>query len=247
MRYKIQVTVISLCTAFAFTACGKREAKPASENLQTPHLDTQVFAQVNIQSQTPEAASKAAVKSITKIVFLGDSLTAGYGLPREQAWPEQVQLRLKSAGYNTAIINAGVSGDNTANGLARYDWSVGETGADVLVLALGANDFLQGVPPATTRKNLKAIIEQAQADNLKVILAGVATPQLERLGPIGKSYATIYPELAKTYDLSFFPSILSGVSNRPELLQSDGLHPTKAGVEIMADRFTQYLRKDLDN
>ncbi|MEP1231419.1 MAG: arylesterase [Litorimonas sp.] len=232
MRYKIQVTVMCWLAAIALAACGNSQATPQPQTT-APNDGFHTQAQSTL------------AKNSTKIIFLGDSLTAGYGLAQTDAWPEQVQERLKIAGYKTEVVNAGVSGDNSANGLARYDWSVGSANADVLVLALGANDFLQGVSPSKTRKNLQTIIERAQDDGMQVILAGVATPQLERLGPIGRSYAEIYPALAKEYKVLLFPSILDGVIGRPELLQADGLHPTKAGVEIMADNFTKYLRTQL--
>jgi len=234
MRYKIQVTVMSLFVSLALTACGQSEAKTAQRSPATNAntTDTSVVSSANAET--------------TKIVFLGDSLTAGFGLPQEQAWPEQVQKRLISAGYKTKVVNAGVSGDNSANGLARYDWSVGSIKADMLILALGANDFLQGVSPVTTRRNLKAIIERAQADGMEVILVGVEIPDIEGLDSILQAYGEIYPDLAQEYNLSFFSSMLEDVSDRPELLQSDGLHPTKAGVEIMADRFADYLRTQLD-
>jgi len=224
MRDKIKLCVMSICTAMAMTACSQSEAqssyKPAAK--QTAPLSVK---------QTP-----------TKIIFLGDSLTAGFGLPQEQAWPEQVQFRLKKAGYNTEIINAGVSGDNSANGLARYDWSVKSAKADMLVLALGANDFLQGVSPNKTHANLEAIIKRAQSDDLDIILAGVSIPQLERLGEIGRIYGAIYPNLSRKYNLPLFPSIIEGVSGNPHLLQRDGLHPTREGVEVMADNFTAYMK-----
>jgi len=129
MRYQIQVYVISLCAAMAMAACHESAAQSSYKKPQSPPDNT---------------AAVSAKQTVTKIVFLGDSLTAGFGLPQEQAWPEQVQKRLQLAGYNTSVVNAGVSGDNSANGLARYDWSVGSAKADMLVLALGANDFLQG-------------------------------------------------------------------------------------------------------
>ena len=173
-------------------------------------------------------------------------MTAGFGLPREQAWPEQVQKRLQTAGYNTTVINAGVSGDNSANGLARYEWSVGSADADMLVLALGANDFLQGVSPIKTRANLAAIIERAQKDELSIILAGVSSPRLKRLGPIGQAYGSIYPDLARDYNIALFPSIIEGVSNKPDLLQRDGIHPTRQGVQVMADNFARYLKDVLN-
>ncbi len=223
MEYKIKISVIAALTAFALTACGNNEAQSATQNL----APTKIVAQ----------------SEVTTIIFLGDSLTAGYGLPSPQAWPEQVQKRLKANGYKTKVINAGVSGDNTANGLARYEWSVGSANADILVLALGGNDFLQSVSPETMHENLKSIIKQAHDDGLTVILAGVASPRLESRG---KAYASVYPKLAKQYKLSYFPSMLDGVSGKPELLQGDGLHPTAAGVEIMADRFVLHISDVLD-
>jgi len=222
MRYKIHASIMSLCAAFAMTA------------YETPAAQSRAYA----SATNPQSA--------TKIVFLGDSLTAGFGLPQQQAWPQQVQKRLTSAGYNTIIINAGVSGDNSANGLARYDRSVGSVQADMLVLALGANDFLQGVSPVRTRANLTKIIERAQADGLEVVLAGVSTPQLARLGPIGRAYGSIYPDLARTYNLAHYPSIIDGVANKRGLVQRDGIHPTKRGVEVMADNFAPYLSEILD-
>lgn len=231
MRYKIQVSVIGCLAAFAVTACGNGDTKPAPQNIVV--AETPAIKPVNVQKQS----------DVIKIVFLGDSLTAGYGLPSTQAWPEQVHKRLEEQGYKTQIINAGVSGDNTSNGLARYDWSVGSADANILVLALGGNDFLQGVSPKTTYQNLKSIIENAQADGLTVILAGVASP---RLNERGKSYASVYPNLAREFDLSYFASMLEGVSGRPELLQKDGLHPNKAGVEVMASRFALHMSDVLD-
>lgn len=226
MKYKIQISVIAILTAFGLIACGNSETQSATQNL---------------------APNKVVAQSeVTTIIFLGDSLTAGYGLPSPQAWPEQVQKRLKANGYKTKVINAGVSGDNTANGLARYEWSVGSADADILVLALGGNDFLQSVSPETMYENLKSIIDQAHDDGLTVILAGVASPILARLGSRGEAHASVYPKLAKQYKLSYFPSMLEGVSGKPELLQGDGLHPTKAGVEIMADRFVLHISDVLD-
>ncbi len=234
MKFKMQVNVIGLLLAFVLMACSNPAPPSVSQN------ETKSEAVVNA------AASQKANAVETKIIFLGDSLTAGYGLPTQQAWPEQVQKRLKSAGYNIQIINAGVSGDNTANGLARYDWSVGSVDADMLVLALGANDFLQGVSPQTMRQNLEAIIKRAQADDLTIILAGIQASNIETLGPRGAAYASVYPDLAKDYNLSYFPSMLEGVSGNPELLQNDGLHPTRAGVEVMADRFALHIGEILD-
>ena len=236
MKFYMQVNVITVFAVLAMTGCYSEASAPATQNTVTQAQNVTATA-----TATSEAQSE-----LTKIVFLGDSLTAGYGLPQEQAWPEQVHKRLTATGFKIDIINAGVSGDNTANGLARYDWSVGSADADILVLALGANDFLQGVSPKTTRANLKSIIERAQAGGLTVILAGIASSQSESSNLTSNPYASIYPDLAKEHGLSYFPSMLQGVSDRPDLLQADGLHPTEAGVEVMAERFAQHMRDVLD-
>ena len=202
MKFKMQVNVIGLLLAFVLMAC----SNPAPPSVSQSETASSAVVKT--------AASNKAASAGTKIIFLGDSLTAGYGLPTEQAWPEQVRKRLKSAGYSIQIINAGVSGDSTANGLARYDWSVGSVEADMLVLALGANDFLQGVSPQTMRQNLDAIVKRAQADDLTIILAGIEASNIEALGPRGAAYASVYPDLAKEYNLSYFCLLYTSPSPR---------------------------------
>ena len=175
------------------------------------------------------------------IVFLGDSLTAGFGLASEAALPDQMQARLRDAGLDVSIVNAGVSGDTTANGLARYAWSVGSLEPDTVIIALGVNDYLLGLSSDITRANLAALIEQAQADGTSVILAGLEPRFDAPEGSRDAAFAAIYPELAATYDVPLYPALMRGVRDNPDLLQGDGLHPTTAGVVVMADQMATFL------
>lgn len=187
------------------------------------------------------AATEVVVDDRFTIVMLGDSLTAGFGLATKYALPEQMADIFKRNGFDIKVINAGVSGDTTAAGLARYDWSVGSADADLLVVALGANDFLNGSSPVTARRNLAEIIERAKSDGLQVILAGVEAGAIAgRDVEIGE-YAAIYPELAAAYDVPLFDDILGGVRGNPDLLQLDGLHPTRRGARVMAERMAKFV------
>ncbi len=202
--------------------------------------------------KAPEAASgpvaiedasgdpSAVTQDAPVIVMLGDSLTAGYQLPAGSALPAALQRDFDARDVAAKFINAGVSGDTTADGLNRYDWSVTGTNTDLLVIALGANDFLQELPPETPRKNLAAILERAKRDNLPAVLIGVAIPgdsQDEREA----AYAAIYPALSAQYDAPYFPNMLAAVAGQPNLLQQDGIHPTAEGVEAMAAAITEFL------
>lgn len=176
------------------------------------------------------------------VVMLGDSLTAGYQLPLNAALPAAVERALKEEGVSARVINAGVSGDTTADGLARYDFSVADVKPDLLVVALGANDFLNGFPPETAKKNLSAIIERAKKDDLTVALMGIVVPEgSSATNDREAEFAAIYPELAGKYELPLLPNMLAAVSGQSNLLQSDGLHPTSEGVELMADDIAGFL------
>ena len=176
------------------------------------------------------------------IVVLGDSLTAGYQLPPGNALPAAIQRDLDAKGVRAKLVNAGVSGDTTADGLNRYDFSVTGSNAKLLVVALGANDFLNRVPAETPRKNLTAILERAKADRLKVALLGVALP--EGATPSDgreAAYAEIYPDLAKQYGIPYYPNMLGAIAGKPQLIQQDGVHPTAEGVEAMAAGISDFL------
>jgi acyl-CoA thioesterase-1 len=170
-----------------------------------------------------------------KIVGLGDSLMAGYGLDAGQSFPEKLQAALGRSGHEVLIANAGVSGDTTSGGLARLDWSVPE-GTEIVILELGANDMLRGIAPDITRKNLGQTIERLKARGIVVLLAGMrAAPNL---GPdFSAAFDAIYPDLARQYGLAFYPFFLDGVAAEPALLLDDGMHPNAAGVERMVERF----------
>jgi acyl-CoA thioesterase-1 len=179
-------------------------------------------------------ASPASAQSPLHIVAFGDSLTAGYGLLGTDAYPSKLQAVLRSKGYNVTIANAGVSGDTTAQGLARVDYSVPQ-GTQAVILEFGANDMLRGVSPATVKQNLEAIIQKLKARHIEVMLAGMyATRNL------GRDYYTafdkIYRELASKYGLVLMPFFLDGVVGDHSLNQPDGMHPTAKGVDIMVKK-----------
>ncbi len=175
------------------------------------------------------------------IVALGDSLTAGYGLPVEQAFPAQLEAALSARGHHVRVVNAGVSGDTTAAGLARLDWSVGAE-AQAVIVALGANDMLRGVPPAETRNNLDAILSRLRQRNLPVLLAGMrAMPGLG--GLFGHDFDRIYEDLAEIHDVVFYPFLLEGIVLRGALNQSDGMHPNAQGVAVMVENILPDVEK----
>ena len=172
-------------------------------------------------------AAPASARTL-KLVALGDSLTAGYGLPPGKAFVDKLQTALRSKGWDVTVVNAGVSGDTAADGLARYDWAV-PADADALIVELGANDMLQGLPPEETKKALAAILGRARAGRLPVLLAGMrAAPNLG--ADYDRAFDAIYPALADQYGAVFYPFFLDGVAGDPKLNQEDGLHPTAAGV-----------------
>jgi acyl-CoA thioesterase I len=174
-------------------------------------------------------AAAPAEARLLKVVALGDSLTAGYGLPPGQAFPDALQRALKARGWDVEVVNAGVSGETAADGLARYDWSVPQ-GADALIVELGANDMLRGLDPAGTEASLTQILEKARSAHLAVLLAGMrAAPNL---GPdYQKRFDAIYPDLARRFGVALYPFFLDAVAADPKLNQKDGLHPTREGVE----------------
>ena len=168
-----------------------------------------------------------------RIVAFGDSLTAGLGLPTQDAFPSKLTAALKAKGYDVAIVNAGVSGDTTSATLARLDWSV-PAGTQVVILEFGANDAFRGVLPAIVSQNLDEIIRRLRARQIEVLLAGMYAPR-----NLGADYAAafdaIYPALAKKYGLILIPFFLKGVVGNAALNQADGIHPTAAGVDVVVN------------
>lgn len=169
------------------------------------------------------------------LVGLGDSLMAGYEIGEDEAFPARLQQRLRDKGHDVSIANAGVSGDTSRDGLARIDWSVPD-GTDGVILELGANDALRGLPPEETEKNLDAMIARLRERKIAVLLVGIFAPP-----NLGKEYQekfnAIYPRLAKKYGLELYPFFLDGVAIHPELQLKDGMHPNPEGTKVMAEKF----------
>ncbi|MEQ8442473.1 MAG: arylesterase [Alphaproteobacteria bacterium] len=178
-------------------------------------------------------ASHAASAEI-KLLALGDSLVAGYGLDAQDSFPFVLQQRLVEEGFDAMVINGGVSGDTSRGGLSRLDWLFADN-PDLMLVELGANDGLRGLPPEDTEANLRAILERARDENLPVILAGMmAPPNLGR--DYSEAFNAVYPRLAAEFDVFFYPFFLDGVAAEMHLNQSDGMHPNADGVDVIVDR-----------
>ena len=181
-----------------------------------------------------------AVDQRPRVVVLGDSLTAGLGLSPEEAYPTLLQLKIDEARLGYHVVNAGVSGDTSADGLSRLDWAL-DGDVRVMVVALGGNDALRGLPVGELKKNLATIIERAQAKKIRVVLAGMEAPP-----NFGQSYIVsfhqIYPELSNTYGVPLIPFLLQGVAGIDGLNQRDGIHPTAEGARAVADNVWTVLR-----
>jgi acyl-CoA thioesterase-1 len=192
-----------------------------------------LFVQAVVFAAVLASVSQAAARTL-RVVALGDSLTAGLGLSPGKAFPDRLEAALRAKGWDVKVVNAGVSGETAADGLARYEWAV-PPDADALIIELGANDMLRGHSPAATKAALAAILDRARAAHLPALLAGMrAAPNL---GPdYGRDFAAVYTALAKAYDVQLYPFFLDGVAGDPKLNQSDGLHPTAEGVEVIVQK-----------
>ncbi len=180
-----------------------------------------------------------AVAKPVKLVVLGDSLSAGYGLRPGEAFPEKLAAALRTRGHDITMVNAAVSGDTTAQGLARLDWSIAQ-GTDLVIVELGANDVLRGLPPAAVRRNLAAIIDGLHRRGIGIVLAGMLAPP--NLGAdYGKEFNAIYPDLARENNIPLYRFFLAGVAANPALNQPDGLHPTSRGVDEIVRRFVPFM------
>jgi acyl-CoA thioesterase I len=184
---------------------------------------------------------RPAAAHIPVILDFGDSLTAGYGLAPEQAFPARLETALHGQGIEARVVNGGVSGDTTAGGLARLDWALADK-PDLVILELGANDALRGIDPATVRDNLDKMIGKIEANGAKMLLVGMLAPP-----NWGAEYANafdrIFPELAKAHDVPLYPFFLEGVAMKPELNQPDGLHPNEHGVAVLVDRLAPVVAR----
>ena len=193
----------------------------------------------------PRAPAPLEDSGLPRIVVLGDSLSAGLGLLEMQAYPALLQQKLNADGYKWEVVNAGVSGDTTAAGLQRVDWALDQGRVRILVLALGGNDGLRGLPVGEMKKNLAGIIERAQSKHVTVLLAGMEAPP--NFGPeYTVSFRQVYRDLASLYKVPLIPFLLDKVAGVATLNQGDGIHPNVEGAQIVADTVWSALRPMVD-
>jgi acyl-CoA thioesterase-1 len=232
------MTLVRLLSALVLiTAAGcAREDSPAARDAPT----TSVPPVASNTGADPAAASTA----LPRIVFLGDSLTAGLGIGKEQAVPAVIQQRLRREGYAYDVINAGNSGDTSDGGLTRLDWSLAAN-VRILVIELGANDGLRGISPERTRRNLETVVETAKRRGIKVLLTGMEAPP--NYGPAYTAqFRATFRDVAAKEQVAFMPFFLEGVAGDPRLNQADGIHPTPEGARIIADNLWHYLQPLLE-
>jgi acyl-CoA thioesterase-1 len=176
----------------------------------------------------------AATERPVRIVALGDSLTAGYGLPAQAAFPAKLERALRARGLAVEVVDAGVSGDTASAGLARLDWAVPD-GTDAVIVELGANDMLRGIDPRVTRRAMEEIVRRLAERRIAILIAGMrAAPNLGT--EYGREFEAIYTDLAAAHDLLLYPFFLEGVVTGGKLNQRDGIHPTAAGIDIIVAR-----------
>ncbi|MCX6552479.1 MAG: arylesterase [Acidobacteria bacterium] len=212
---------LAALAAFGVPACAQSGSAPAP-----------AAERADAQPAPPAAAT-------VRIVVLGDSLTAGYGLPIDDSYPAVLARRLTAAGIAAEVVNAGVSGDTTAGGLRRVDWAL-DGRVDVLIVALGGNDALRGLPVEELKQNLSAIVERAQARRVAVILAGMeAPPNLGRAYTM--AFRQAYRDVAAAHHVAFLPFLLEGVAGVPSLNQGDGIHPNAVGARRVAENLWPYV------
>jgi acyl-CoA thioesterase-1 len=209
-------------------ARGPRRGRPAAA----------LSALLGLALTVAAAAARAGDERV--IVALGDSLTAGFGLAPEEAWPALIEARLRREGYPYRVVNAGVSGDTTAGGLRRVDWVLRHR-PEVAVVALGANDGLRGQPVDAMRANLVALVERLQGAGVRVLLAGMEVPP-NYGAAYARAFRAAFPEVARRTGAALMPFLLDGVAADPRLNLPDGLHPNAAGQRVIAERLWPHLR-----
>ncbi|MDC3175036.1 arylesterase [Candidatus Pelagibacter sp.] len=183
--------------------------------------------------------------AIEKVVLFGDSLMAGYGLPKEHHLSLVLENNLKQDGFNIQVINGSVSGSTSSGGLNRAEWSLSDPGIDLIILGMGANDMLRGIQPDETKKNLEQIIEIAKKKEIEIVLAGMIAPTTHGI-KYKKDFDDIYPKLSKKYNLQFIPFLLEGVALNPSLNQQDGIHPNKQGTIKISENIKKSIMGILD-
>jgi acyl-CoA thioesterase-1 len=229
--------ILIVAVAASTLACGRSDG-PAVEN------DARVEAAAGARPAAPPAPA-AQAQARPRIVFLGDSLTAGLGLPAEQSVPSLIQKRLEEEDYEYDVVNAGVSGDTSAGGLSRLDWSL-QGDVKVLVVELGANDGLRGLPPQAMKQNISEIITRAKRRGITVLLTGMEAPP-----NYGAAYTSefrqVFRDLAVEHGVAFIPFFLEGVAGLPHLNLNDGIHPNSDGARIIERAIWAQLEPLLDD
>jgi acyl-CoA thioesterase-1 len=228
MYYLIRATTV-LCfisLTFIFSACGVSTAE----------------TQTNKKMEKPASSPPHQTDSgKPKIVAFGDSLTAGFGLAEKESYPYLLQQQLKADGFDYEVINAGVSGETSIGGLERIDWVLEQENVQILILELGANDLLRGLPVAKMKQNLAKIIEKAKAKNVQVLLCGMFAPP--NMGvKYQREYTAVFPDLASEYKTAFLPFILENIALNPKLNQGDGIHPNADGAKVMTETVYKALK-----
>lgn len=224
--------LLPFLTILFFTSCGEKT---------TEEQKTEVEDALEEDKESREANAPGT------ILFFGDSLTAAMGLDMADGYPAQIQEIIDSLGLNYEVVNAGLSGETTAAGKNRIDWVLNQD-VDVFVLALGANDGLRGIPVEETRKNLQTIIDIVRQKNpdAEILLAGMQIPP--NMGPeYTTDFRNLFPQLAEENDIHLIPFLLEGVAGDPELNQQDGIHPTAAGYDIVAQNVWEVLEPVIRN
>ncbi len=194
-----------------------------------------------VAEQAPADSANPNRHDQRKIVVFGDSLTAGFGIGYNEAYPADLQALVDAAGYPYEVINAGVSGDTSAGGVRRLEWVLKDRDVAAFVLALGGNDALRGLPPSEMKKNLGTIIDGVEARGIPVLLAGLGTDETPDDRYI-QNLLAVYAQLGEERDVTFMPNLLENVAGVATLNQSDGKHPTARGARIVAENVWKYLK-----
>jgi len=230
---------LAFTLALAAAACAPR-GDTAEDQTRAPSKDVRGSATGSTAGVAVPNSAAATAARRPRIAVLGDSLTAGLGVAKTAAFPSLLQQRLDAASLDFEVVNAGVSGDTSAGGLARLDWAL-DGDVRILIVALGGNDGLRGLPPEELQRNLAQIIERAQARGIAVVLAGMEAPPNYGRDYI-VSFHKVYPALAAKYSVALVPFLLQGVAGNETLNQRDGIHPTPAGARIVADNVWAILK-----
>jgi acyl-CoA thioesterase-1 len=202
-----------------------------------------IFALAALAALTAAPVQAQAKEPVTIMAF-GDSLVHGYGLPEGEPFPAQLEAALRDKGYQVEVINAGSSGDTSKSGRSRLSWVL-QDDVDAAIVVLGANDALRGIDPAVTRENLDAVLETLDDKGIATLLAGMKAPR-----NMGEQYVAefdgLYPDLAQKHGVVFYPFFLKGVAQKPDLNQSDGIHPNAQGVAVIVDTILPKVERLID-